>query len=41
LWDALIIESARIGGCHRVLTEDLQDGGEYDGLVVENPFKGL
>lgn len=38
-WDALIIQSALHGGCKRLITEDLQDGRRFDGLVVENPFK--
>ncbi len=39
VWDALIIEAARSGGCHRVLSEDLQAGQDFDGVVVENPFE--
>ena len=39
IWDALIIEAARSGGCHRVLSEDLQSGQDFDGVVVENPFQ--
>lgn len=38
-WDALIVEAALSAGCVRLLTEDLQDGREFDGLRVENPFK--
>lgn len=37
-WDALILRAAKIGGCTRVLTEDLQDGQVIDGVRVENPF---
>jgi predicted nucleic acid-binding protein len=37
-WDALIIETALVGGADRLLTEDLQHGQIIDGLVVENPF---
>src|SRR5687768_3997281 len=37
-WDALIVETARAAGCDRVLSEDLQDGRDYDGVRVENPF---
>ncbi len=40
-WDALIVEAARRTGAHRLLTEDLQDGRDFDGTVVENPFRGL
>jgi predicted nucleic acid-binding protein len=39
LWDALIVEAARAGGCQVLLTEDLQDGWEVAGLRVENPFR--
>lgn len=38
VWDALIIEAARTGGCRRVLSEDLNSGQDFDGLMVENPF---
>jgi len=38
VWDALIIEAARAAGCRRVLSEDLQLGQDFDGVVVENPF---
>jgi len=37
-WDALIVAAARGAGCDRLLTEDLQDGQDLDGLSVVNPF---
>lgn len=37
-WDALILRAARSGGCAMVLSEDLNDGQDYDGVRVENPF---
>ena len=37
-WDSLIVASAVELGCDRLLTEDLQDGQEFDRLVVTNPF---
>jgi predicted nucleic acid-binding protein len=37
-WDALIIAAAQATGCRYLLTEDLQDGQELDGLLVVNPF---
>lgn len=37
-WDAAIIEAARMLGCEQVLSEDLNDGQDYDGVVVHNPF---
>lgn len=38
-WDALIVAAARIAGCEHLLTEDLQDGADLDGLRVANPFR--
>ncbi|MCK6480377.1 MAG: PIN domain-containing protein [Planctomycetaceae bacterium] len=38
-WDALVVEAALAAGCTRLLTEDLQHGRSFDGLVVENPFR--
>lgn len=37
-WDALIIAAAERAGCRSVVTEDLNDGQVYHGLIVENPF---
>jgi predicted nucleic acid-binding protein len=39
LWDALIIHSARQGGCQKLLTEDLHDGWMVEGLEISNPFR--
>ncbi len=38
-WDALLVHTARRVGCATLLTEDLQDGRRFDGLVVRNPFR--
>lgn len=38
-WDALLVQSAGRSGCRTLLTEDLQDGRRFNGLVVKNPFK--
>ncbi len=38
-WDALIVASAQTVGCRYLLTEDLQDGQEIDGLLVVSPFR--
>ncbi|MPY91244.1 MAG: PIN domain-containing protein [Luteitalea sp.] len=38
-WDALLVQSARRAGCTTLLTEDLQDGRRFDGVVVRNPFQ--
>jgi predicted nucleic acid-binding protein len=37
-WDAAIIEAARAIGCTHVLSEDLNDGQDYGGVIVTNPF---
>jgi predicted nucleic acid-binding protein len=39
-WDAAILEAARTLGCEVVLSEDLNDGQDYAGVRVENPFPG-
>lgn len=38
-WDAVIIEAARVLGCHEVLSEDLAHGQDYGGVMVSNPFR--
>lgn len=38
-WDAAIIEAARMLGCDVVLSEDLSNTQDYDGVRVVNPFK--
>jgi predicted nucleic acid-binding protein len=38
-WDAAIIEAARAAGADVVLSEDLNDGQDFNGVRVENPFK--
>lgn len=40
-WDGAIIEAARALGCTTVLTEDLNDGQDYGGVRVENPFRDV
>ena len=40
-WDAAILAAARIAGCDAVYTEDLNDGQDYDGIRVVNPFAGI
>jgi predicted nucleic acid-binding protein len=37
-WDAAILEAARALGCSVVLSEDLDDATDYDGVRVEDPF---
>jgi predicted nucleic acid-binding protein len=38
-WDAAIVEAARALDCATVLSEDLSDGQDYAGVMVENPFR--
>ncbi len=38
-WDAAIIEASRAMGCTQVLSEDLNDGQDYDGVRVASPFR--
>lgn len=40
LWDALIVRAAQVAGCDRLLSEDLQDGAQFEHVRVENPFAG-
>jgi predicted nucleic acid-binding protein len=38
-WDALIVASAQVARCDVLLTEDLQDGMDLDGVRVADPFR--
>jgi len=38
-WDAAIIEASRALGCAQVLSEDLNDGQDFAGVRVTNPFR--
>jgi len=38
-WDALVVSAAQLAGCTTLLTEDLQDGQDLDGVRVVNPFR--
>ena len=38
-WDALIVAAAKQAGCVELLSEDLNDGQDYDGVRVRNPFR--
>jgi predicted nucleic acid-binding protein len=40
-WDAAIVEAARAARCDVLLSDDLGDGQDYDGVRVENPFRDL
>jgi predicted nucleic acid-binding protein len=37
-WDAAILAAARASRCREVLTEDLNHGQDYDGVITMNPF---
>lgn len=41
LWHALIVEAARRAGATTLLSEDLQHGMDFDGVVVQNPFLNI
>lgn len=41
IWDAMIVRASQVGGCAKLLTEDLQDGAVFGTVRVENPFRGL
>jgi predicted nucleic acid-binding protein len=38
-WDSLIIAAASIAGCETILSEDLNPGQDYLGIMVVNPFR--
>lgn len=38
-WDAAIIEAARMLRCDHILSEDLSDTRDYDGIAVIDPFR--
>lgn len=40
-YDALIVATAAKLGCHEIVSEDLDDGREYCGMRVVNPFKDV
>lgn len=38
-WDAAIVEAARAAGAEVVLSEDLQNGQDFAGVLIANPFQ--
>ena len=38
-WNALIVGAARQAGCRYLLSEDLQNGQDLDGLTIVDPFR--
>ncbi len=39
IWDAMVVESAALGGCRTLGTEDLADGAILRGVTIRNPFE--
>ena len=39
-YDSLIVAAALEGGCTRLLSEDMPQGQQVEGLRIENPFLG-
>ncbi|MFP4153286.1 MAG: PIN domain-containing protein [Alkalispirochaeta sp.] len=39
-WDAAIIEAARQLGCRQVLSENLNAGQDFAGVIIIDPFEG-
>lgn len=39
-WDAMLVTAARKAGAGVLWSEDLNDGQNFDGTVVRNPFRG-
>jgi predicted nucleic acid-binding protein len=37
-WDAMLCATARRAGCQVILSEDMQDGRQLDGVRLVNPF---
>jgi predicted nucleic acid-binding protein len=37
-WDASILAAAKAARCRQLLSEDLNHGQDYDGVMVVNPF---
>lgn len=38
-WDSLVIAAAERAGCRTILSEDLNEGQQYRGVKVVNPFR--
>jgi predicted nucleic acid-binding protein len=38
IYDAMIVAAARALGCRTILSEDLNEGQDYGGVVAMNPF---
>jgi len=40
-WDALILRTAKQGGCSVLLSENMQDAGQIEGIRIINPLRKL
>lgn len=40
-YDSIILAAAAEAGCAVIYTEDLQHGSKVNGVLVENPFRGV
>ncbi len=38
IWDAVVLAAAAQGGCRLLLSEDMHDGFDWNGVTVTNPF---
>ena len=38
IYDALVVQAAAASGCQRLLSEDMQHGATFRGVLIENPF---
>lgn len=38
-WDAALVEAARAARCSIILSEDLQDGMDFAGVRIQDPFR--
>jgi predicted nucleic acid-binding protein len=38
IFDAIVVCAAIMGGCRLLLSEDMQDGFQFQGLTIVNPF---
>jgi predicted nucleic acid-binding protein len=37
-WDCLVVAAAQVQNCVLLLSEDLQDGADFGGVIVRSPF---
>jgi len=38
-WDALVVRAAQLGGAEVLYSEDMQDGMQFGGVTVVNPYR--